>query len=265
MSGLVSIVLLSLMYGLLRAAPQSWWMYAGAIWITFSFLLARVLPTVIIPLFYKYIPIDNQGLKDRIRRLFDECRVPLKEVYAIDFSWKTRKANAFVCGMGKSRRVVLADTLIENYSDAEIEVVVAHELGHYKHHDLIKLFAANSIFILGGLFVVDRILKGLNSYFGFSGLDDIAGLPLVILVFVALGVIMTPLSNWFSCRIERGADRFSLETTNDSASFISLMTKLGEQNLSEMEPARWAEIFFYDHPPLKKRIAFAEAFQANNT
>lgn len=259
--GLVlSIVLVCVIYWFLGRMEHGWWLAAGCFWLLLSFVLAKLTPNVIVPLFYKYKNIDNEPLKQRIHQMFKDCKTTLKDIYAIDFSSKTKKANAFICGLGNSRRVVLSDTLLSEFADDEIEAVVAHELGHYRHQDILKLLAVNTAVTFGGLYVIDKILKGAAGYFGFSGINDIASLPLFILVFSVFGMLLSPLLNWYSCRLEKAADRFSLEMTGKPNVFIAMMNKLGQMNLSEFQPNRFIEIFFYDHPPLQKRIEFAREF-----
>lgn len=257
----LSIVLVCVVYWLLGRMETAWWIAAGSFWLFLSFVLAKLTPNVIVPLFYKYKNIDNEPLKRRIHQMFRDCRTTLKDIYAIDFSSKTTKANAFICGLGTSRRVVLSDTLLAEFADEEIEAVVAHELGHYRHRDILKLLVVNTAVIFAGLLIIDKILKRAVSHFSFSGIDDIASLPLFILVFSLFGLIVAPAINWYSCRLEKEADRFSLEVTGKPSVFIAMMNKLAEMNLAEFQPNRFIEIFFYDHPPIRKRIEFARAFK----
>lgn len=259
----VFLVLIEAIYFFLRLYPGRWWIYAGAFWLFFSFVLAKLTPSVIIPIFYKYVPVQNDELRRRIKDLFRSCRVALNDVYAIDLSSKTKKANAFLCGLGKNRRVVLSDTLIDNFNIDEIEVVVAHELGHYKHHDILKLLLLSAVTIFGALYLIHHFLLYAVSRFGLTGVGDIAFFPVVALALMLFTLVTTPLTNAYSRRIEREADQFSIETTRRPKDFISLMDKLRKMNLSELEPGRFIEMFFYDHPPVQKRIRFAEQFKIN--
>jgi len=204
--------------------------------------------------------VEDRGLRDKIFKLFQTCQVALDNVYAINLSSKTKKANAFVCGIGKGRRVCLSDTLISEFSPSEIEVVVAHELGHLKHKDIFKLLIVNALIILTGLFWVNKILKMSVNSFSLKAIDDISFFPVLAFVFVIFGFLTTPLLNGYSRFIEKKADQFSIEITKKPLDFISTMNKLGKMNLSEINPSRTVEIFFYDHPPINKRIAFAKSF-----
>ncbi len=260
--GLVlAIVLVCTVYWFLGRMENTWWLAAGFFWVFVSFVLAKLTPNVIVPLFYKYKNVDNEALKHRIHTLFKECKTNLKDIYAIDFSSKTKKANAFICGLGNSRRVVLSDTLLSEFENEEIEAVVAHELGHYCHRDILKLLMVSAGLIFSGLYIIDKILKGASGVFGFHGIDDIASLPLFVLAFSVFGLVITPFTNWYSCRLEKSADRFSLEMTGKPNVFITMMNKLGRMNLSEFQPNPFIELFFYDHPPIQKRINFAREFK----
>lgn len=255
------IVVINMTYVLLRQFPQNWWMGAAACWIFLSVVLAKIFPTLIVPLFYKYEPVNKKSLRDKVFETFEKCGVQLKEIYAIDLSKKTSKANAFICGLGKGRRVVLSDTLLEKFDDDEVEVVVAHELGHYKHRDMLKLLAVNGLAYFIGLFFVHQFLQFVMVTSGISSIADISLLPIFALTLMAFGFISAPLLNAFSRMVERQADAFSLAVTGKPGAFLSLMEKLGEMNIAETHPSKLKKLFFFDHPPIDERIAFAKGFQ----
>ncbi len=254
------LIIVEIIYTLLGRFPQHWWLGAAFAWLILSVVLARIFPNVIIPLFYKYVKIENEQLRQSIAALFEKCRVNLQDVTMIDFSAKTKKANAFVCGLGNKRRVVLSDTLVANFTIPEIEVVVAHELGHYKHRDIAKFLVVNTVFVLVAFYVADRSLEYVLARLGNLQIADIATLPLFALTMGALGFLSAPVLNAFSRFLEVKADAFSLQLTENPQAFITMMRKLGEMNLVEWEPSRFREIMFYDHPSLTKRIKFAEGF-----
>jgi len=249
------------LYFVLRIFPQRWWLGAAGVWLFLSLFLARIMPNIIIPLFYNYKRIDNEQLRERILDLFKRCRVTVEDVFAIDFSAKTKKANAFVCGLGRKRRVVLTDNLLDGFESSEIESVVAHELGHYVGKDVIKLIAVNTLVIMGAFFVTDLVLKRVLAGMGGLSITQIATWPLLALSLMVLGLVTGPLLNGFSRWLERKADRFSLELTGDPKAFIGMMQKLGNMNLAEFDPGRFDVIMFYDHPPIAQRIRFAENFR----
>ena len=257
---LLGLILVEVIYIFLERFGETWWIWAACFWLFLSFVLAKITPNVIIPLFYKYQTLNNPSLRNRIFKLFDSCRVSLKDVYAIDMSTKTKKANAFLCGLVTSRRVVLSDTLLNEFSDDEVEVVVAHELGHLKHSDILKMLFIQAVVIFVGLFLVAQLLKKALIVFQLKGIDDIAFLPGILFVFMIFSFILQPVLNGYSRVMERAADRYSLEKTGNAQAFVTLMFKLGEMNLSEFLPSRAIEIFLYDHPPIQKRVDAAREF-----
>ena len=259
LSFLLVLIVIEVVYALLGKIPQYWWIGAAGFWLFLSLVLARILPNWIIPLFYKYLKVENEDLRQRIFELFKKCNVTLKDIYAINLSSKTKKANAFVCGLGKTRRVVLSDTLLAEFTSSEIEAVVAHELGHYRHRDIMKLTVVNFVMIFAAFFMMDRVLVQVLGKLDLA-LPDIAGLPVFVLGMVIFGLVTTPLLNGYSRLLETEADRFSLTLTQNKEAFVSLMNKLGQLNLAEFSPSRFDEIMFYDHPPIARRIEFAQDF-----
>lgn len=265
LSFLILLLLLNVIYLALRQWPGTWWLAAGGFWLLLTLILAKITPTVIIPIFYKYSRIENDRLRTKVLALFERCGLPVKDVYVINFSVKTKKANAFICGLGKNRRVVLTDTLVSDFSPEEIETVVAHELGHYKHRDIVKITLVHSAVILASFFLISKLLQATLPEFGLTRMDDIAFFPMMALAFLVLGLLVTPFLNAYSRGLEVQADKFSLMLTNDAAGFISMLRKLGTMNLAEFRPSLWKEIFFYDHPPIAKRLKFAESFGEDPT
>lgn len=257
---IVILIAVEALYIFLRKFPHTWWLWATGFWLLLTIVLAKVTPNIIIPLFFKYRIVDNPRLRSKIFALFEKCKIKIKDIYYIDLSSKTKKANAFICGLGNNRRLVLSDTLLEKFSEEEINCVVAHELSHYQNHDLWKIILVNSAVSFICFFLISRILGRMLLYFGFSRIDDIAFLPMLFLGFFLLGFIMLPIINAFSRHLEKNADIFSLKLTEDTNGFVSMMRKLGELNLADFSPSLFIEIFLYDHPPIAKRIKLAEGF-----
>lgn len=260
----VVLFLVEIIYVLLGRFPATWWIGAGAAWVFISVVLARITPNIIIPIFYKYSPIDNGELREKVFALFKSCRVSLNDIYAINFSSKTAKANAFFCGIGRSRRVVLSDTLLKNFSVPEIEAVVAHELAHVRHNDVVRMLCLNSLVIFAGFFLTDMALKNFLAAYGPGRIDDIAFFPVLVLGLIFLSLAAAPLLNAYSRAMEKKADIFSVAKTKNPAAFVSMIQKLGEMNLSEFMPSRLIEVFFYDHPPIGKRIEYVKKLNFQN-
>jgi STE24 endopeptidase len=173
---------------------------------------------------------------------------------------KTRKANAALTGIGATRRILVSDTMLAEYSDEEIEVVLAHELAHHVHGDIWKGIAFESLLILAGFYLASRALAGLAPAFGLRGVSDIAGLPLLVLCAGAVSLVMVPVAHAMSRAFERSADRFALTLTKNPAAFVSAMKRLAAQNLAEEHPSRLVQVLFYSHPPVRERIAAAQLF-----
>ena len=254
----IALVATFFLYLFLEKFAQIWWILASLGWFFLSVILAKITPTVFIPLFYKYLPLKDTELRRKIMALFTDANTKLKDVYMIDFSSKTKKLNAAVAGFGNSRRVILTDNLLNELSHDEILSIVAHELGHYKNKDTIKtlFFGASVTSVL--FFISSIVLKRSFSFFGYSGLSDIAGFPLFALIMLILGLFVLPIQNGFSRHLEVRADFFSLSQTRAYGAFISMMEKLELKNLADANPGRFTEIMLYTHPPIGRRIKLAE-------
>jgi STE24 endopeptidase len=263
-SGLISyvigLILVYAFYFILRHNPQGWWVSISIFWILFSLIIAKLLPIIIIPLFFKYKRLADEGLRQRIINLAERMKVRILDVFEIDFSKKTLKANAAFVGMGRTRRVILADTLKDKYSHDEIEVILAHEFAHYRLKHLIKLILVNSVVAIAIFYIIFKTSNYTLGLFGFSSLSDIAAMPVIFLYFILFGIIMQPFEACISRRLERNADLLALKTTKMKDAFISMMDKLATQNLADRKPHPIIKFFFFDHPPIDERIKMANMF-----
>lgn len=261
-TGLISfvifIILTEAFYFILRKNPQQWWWIVSLFWIFFSLTLAGLMPTLIIPLFFKYKILSDAHLRQRILNLAEKMKLKLLDVFEIDFSKKTVKANAAFVGLGRTKRVILADTLKDKYTHDEIEVILAHEFAHYKMKHLLKLVFVNSLVIISAFYLMSQTSRYVLGIFGLSSLNDIAAFPAIVMYLVAITIILEPLMNYVSRRFEKNADKLAIKTTNLKEAFISMMEKLCAQNLADREPPWLIKVFFFDHPPVSERIAFAE-------
>lgn len=258
LSLVIGLIAIEVLYLFLAGFAQVWWILAAIGWFLLTVVLSKITPNVFIPLFYKYLPLKDEELRQKIKEMFAQSRTPLKDVYMIDFSAKTKKLNAAVAGFGKSRRVILTDNLLAELSHDEILSIVAHELGHYKNRDTIKIIVFSAL-ITGILFFLsDIILRRSFYYFGYSSIADIAGFPLFCLVMLILGLFSLPLQNGFIRTLETKADIYSLKLTQKPEVFVSMMEKLARKNLADVQPSRFVEFMLYDHPPIGKRIKLAQ-------
>lgn len=255
----LGLLLLELLYLALRAAGDLWWLWAAVGLLVFNVLLANLAPVLIMPLFNKYVPLgaEHEELARRLMELAQKAHTNVQGVYKFDLSRRTKAANAALTGIGNTRRIVLGDTLINEFTTDEVETVLAHELGHHVHRDIFVLIGLGSLTTLVGLFLASIAMRWITSSFGFSGVGDAAGLPGLALVLGAYGLLTMPLENAISRWREGMADEYALHSTGKKEAFASALARIANQNLSEVEPEKWVVWLFYSHPPLGQRIAAA--------
>jgi STE24 endopeptidase len=264
---LVLFVPLSLVfYYLLLHFPHTWWLWISVVLFVFSVILGRLAPQLIFPLFYKFEPLDDAELKARMERLAQKGGFTLQGVYRFNMSKDTKKANAAFTGLGKSRRIIIGDTLLENFSPDEIEAVFAHEVGHYVHRHIYKLLIAGTVETFLGFYLVYWLYNALWPRMGLSGQADLAALPLMLLIFALYSLVTTPLSNALSRHFEWQADDYALRNSSNPQAFPRALQKLAEQNLSDAEPSPVVEFFFYSHPAIRRRVEKArQMLKANES
>ncbi|MBN1221305.1 MAG: M48 family metallopeptidase [Anaerolineae bacterium] len=260
LSGCLGLIILEIIYWLLGVAPQMWWLWAALVMLVFTVLLSNLAPILIFPLFYKYEPLEDEVLVTRLTRLAEAAGARVKGVYVFDMSSKTVAANAALMGLGNTRRIVLGDTLTENFTADEIETVLAHELGHHVHKDVTIGIIVQSILTLIGFWLANLVMRWGIAGLGYTGLTDPATLPLFIVAMSVFGLVTMPLGNAWSRWREVKADKYALATTGKSQAFISAMTRLANQNLTEAEPPAWIEFLLHGHPSIHKRVAMAKSF-----
>jgi STE24 endopeptidase len=260
--GLVlAIIVVELLYFVIRQEPQHWWLITWALFLGLFVLLAQLAPVILFPIFYKFQPLENEELKARLVRLSERAGTRVRGVYQWKLSEKSKKANAALTGLGNTRRIILADTLIENYSPDEIEAVLAHELGHHVHRHILKRIAVQAVVTFVGFWAANQVLHyAVERWHMFETLSDFANLPLLVLVSTVLSFLLMPALNAYSRYHERQADRYAFQSIAAVGPFISSMNKLASQNLAERTPSKWVEWFFHSHPAISKRVAAAEAW-----
>ncbi len=261
----LSVGCIEVFYLILRNFPLAWWAVCAGAWIFFTIVLTRLLPVLVIPLFFKYLPIEDRLLRETLGALADKAGVRLVDVCRIDLSRRTAKANAALVGLGKTRKVILADTLTEEFTTPEVTSVVAHEFAHLKYMHTWQLLAFSAVLTAAGFFLLSLVAKKLVVLTGASGLADFYLLPAYAFLMAVFGMAMLPLQNFFSRKLERQADRYALDLTGEPREFISAMKKLASVNLAETVPSRVKKIFLYDHPPIEERIRMAEGYRERGT
>lgn len=257
----LALMVVELLYFVIRQAPQDWWVITWALVLGLFVLMAQLAPVVLFPIFYRFQPLENEELKARLVRLSERAGTRVRGVYQWKLSEKSKKANAALTGLGNTRRIILADTLLENYSPDEIEAVLAHELGHHVHRHILKSIAVQAGVTLFGFWAANWVLRyAMERLHLFETLADFANLPLLVLVSTVLSFLLMPALNAYSRYNERQADRYALQSIASVGPFISSMNKLADQNLAERAPSKWVEWFFHSHPAISKRVAAAEAW-----
>jgi len=256
LSLVLGAIMVEIIYSIIRIAPQRWWIIAWAVFIGLFLLLAQLAPVVLMPIFYKFEPLANDSLRERLTRLGERAGTRVRGVYEWKLSEKSNKANAALTGLGSTRRIILADTLLEKYSDDEIEAVLAHELGHHVHKHILKGILTQVAITFFGFWLINVVLRFVLAKDWFPALN----LPLIVLVATILGLLLMPALNAISRHHERQADRYAWENTPAIEPFITAMQKLADQNLAEREPAKWIEFLFHSHPSIGKRVAAAQAW-----
>lgn len=261
--GLVlEVLVIEFVYMLLALQPQTWWLWVGLALLFFSVVMANLAPILILPIFYKFTPLPEGDLTKRLLALAERAHTRVRGVFTMQMSNKTTAANAALMGLGNTRRIVVGDTMLDRYTPDEIEVVLAHELGHHVHHDIWKLIISQSILTLGGLYLVNVVLHwAVETQHIYNGLADAATIPLWLALMGAFGLIVMPVSNGFSRAIEYQADEYALLATKMVEPFKSAMTRLANQNLSDVEPSPVIEFLFHDHPSINRRLRHADEFE----
>jgi STE24 endopeptidase len=255
----LSLLLLELLYLALRVTGNLWWLWAAGGMLFFTVLLSNLAPILIAPIFNKYVPLgdEHRELADRLLALARRANTKVRGVFKFDMSKRTKAANAALTGIGNTRRIVLGDTLINEFSTDEIETVLAHELGHHVHRDIPFLIAFGTLSTTLSLFLASLALDWAIDYFGFTGPADVAAFPALGLIFGVYGLLTMPLDNAVSRWRENMADDYALQSTGKREAFASAFTRLANQNLGEVDPEKWVVWLFYSHPPLGERIAKA--------
>jgi STE24 endopeptidase len=250
----------SVVYALIRWNPERWWLAGAALFAVAMIGLVQLAPVLLLPLFYRFRPLDRPSLVDRLMALSKQARTHVAGVYEWTLSAHTKKANAALAGLGRTRRILLSDTLLADYSDDEIEVVLAHELSHHVHHDLWRSMAVQVVLLFAAFYVCHVAVTGLADALGLRAIGDPAGLPLLMLVAGLCSLVFMPAANALSRAHERRADRYALDTTGRPEAFVSAMKRLSQQNLAEEHPSRLVQWLFYSHPPIRERIDAARAW-----
>ncbi|NJN79676.1 MAG: M48 family metallopeptidase [Anaerolineales bacterium] len=258
----IGLILLELLYLALRLTGDAWWLWAAGGMLLFSVIISNLAPILIMPLFNKYVPLgdEHKELEERLLTLAKNANTKVKGVFKFDMSKRTKAANAALTGIGNTRRIILGDTLINEFTLDEVETVLAHELGHHVNKDIPFLITVGTLLTTLGLFIASLALDSAVTFFSFTSVADVAAFPALMLILSAYGLLISPLENSLSRWRENMADDYALTSTKKAEAFASAFTRLANQNLGEIDPEKWVVFMFYSHPPLGERIDKAKRF-----
>jgi STE24 endopeptidase len=264
MSILFAIFVLSFVegiYNFMWLNSTYWWFF---LWVVTVFIIALIMyvsPVLIMPLFYKFPPLKNEELLNRLTKLADKAGIKIIGVFEMKAGAKTKKATAALTGIGNTRRMLLSDTFLSNYSNDEIESVMGHEIGHHIYGHIWKFTLLLSVFVLFALLITNQIVQSISAFFNLEPISSVSSLPLLALVFGMLYVGFTPLMNTLSRRAESNCDQYELDLAQKPDAYISSMVKLCDQNLRYVYPSPFIEFMFYDHPSGKNRVERALTYK----
>jgi STE24 endopeptidase len=261
----VSLVILSILLGLLlwimACFGQTWWLMAGLGMALVSVILATLLPIVILPIFNKYTPIQDKELTAALDKILSQGGLRSSGFFKEDMSRQTKKENAFLAGLGKTRRVVLGDNLMKNMTVPEIESVIAHEVGHFRHRHIWKNIMIGTLEQLAVFFVINTVMKSLFPQFLSSTRLNLSLLPMFVIFTGAISsVLFEPFSHALSRHFEKQADQYALENIKDKNAFMTALAGLADRNLSNAYPEWWVKLLYYSHPPIGERLEMADSF-----
>jgi len=257
----LGIPLLLVLFWLVGRLGEHWWIAGWGVMMAFQFLTAALFPVVFAPLFYKFMPLEEGVLKQRLHDLAEKIKFKMSGIFTIDGSKRSSHSNAFFAGIGKTRRIVLFDTLVKQLSTDEIVSVIGHEMGHNKLKHVVKGLALSAASSLLGFFILAYLLKWPPFFQAFGVPEPALGVGFVLFALTS-GVFtfpFNPIAKWISRKHEYEADRFSVEVTGDRENMTSSLVKLSKDNLSNLTPDPWYSFYHYSHPTTTERAAAISA------
>jgi STE24 endopeptidase len=262
---IIGTPLLIAFYATIRLAPKTWWIWAAGGYTLVTVVLTTIAPIVLMPIFFKFKPLgeEHTELTERLTDLARSAGTHVEGVFTFDMSRRTRAANAALVGLGRTRRIILGDTLLSEFTSDEIETVMAHELAHHVHKDILLSLVVQTCFNFLAFYFSAVMLNWIVNQTALIGVDDPTGLPFIALLLGLLSLLTMPISNAFSRWRESMADDYALKATHKPMPFASAMTRIANQNLAEIDPERWVVLLLYSHPPLKSRIEKAQRFSSS--
>ena len=257
----IGSILVSAALVLLEFAAQTWWLWAWLLFSAFQLAMAVIFPTLIAPLFNRFTSVTDIELRDKIAKIAESEGIHVGGVFQMDASKRTRHTNAYLSGLGKTKRIVLFDSLMHAHDHEEILAILAHEIGHFKKKHILKNLLIHTIVSLFLFFLASKLItwKGMYESFGFTGTPVYVGLFLVGVLWEPAGRLFSPLFNFISRYFERQADRSAVSIAGTARPLVRALKKMAADNLSNLHPHPFYVLFNYSHPPILERIKQLEA------
>jgi STE24 endopeptidase len=265
-SAIMMAIIVSALIAFITYLPKSWWFWGWAFFTLFQLVVLWLYPVLIAPLFNKFEPIRDESLKEKIMVLLSKAGLQAKGIYQVDEGKRSKHTNAYFTGIGKTKRIVLYDTLLSSHTQEEIVSVLAHEIGHWKKKHILKQLAFMILASLILFYLVYLIVSWPPLYraFGMIQTPVYAGLFLVALYLAAGGFFLSPAGSAITRHFEREADRMAFDLTGTAKPMVSALKRLAKDNLSNLHPHPWYVRFYYSHPPLTERIECLQAMDYKN-
>jgi STE24 endopeptidase len=258
---IIFILLLGLLLWIMATTPEWWWLFAAGAMTLVSVIFAALFPVVVAPIFNKYTPIEDRDLTEALEKILSREGLKSSGFFKEDMSRQTKKENAFLAGLGKTRRVVLGDNLLAHMTVPQIESILAHEVGHHRYRHLGKNILIGTIQQVVLFLILHVSLKAVFPQFLTSNQWNLALVPAAAILLGALsGILFGPLNNALSRSFEKQADRYALESIGDKRAFMTALAGLADRNLSNAYPEWWVKLLYYSHPPIGERLEMAEKF-----
>ncbi|MGD9720590.1 MAG: M48 family metallopeptidase [Pirellulales bacterium] len=257
----LGLALFVLLFQLIWLVGDGWWLAAAAGFFVISVLLGQLMPVVFLPMFYKVERLDNAELSARMARLAEGTGLSIQGVYRLGLSAETAKANAMLAGLGRTRRVLMGDTLLDQFTPDEIEVIFAHEIGHHVFRHIRKLIVTGVLVSVVGFGVCSQVMLAWSAaHYGVHDAHQMppATLPLLMFVLTVFGLLLEPVQNAISRGYERQCDRYALDRTGLRAAYVSAFRKLARLNKDDPDPHPLEVFWFHSHPPIRERLAMAD-------
>jgi len=255
----LTVAFLSVVYALLRAFPSTWWIWTTGVYIVLAVMLSAIWPVWIMPMFNTFEPLEDSELTQAVKAFAEQSGLTVLGVFKWGLEEKTETANAALAGLGRTRRIILADTMLDRYGKDEIIAVLAHEIGHFKNKDMMRMMMVGSLLAAIGFYMAHRVLLAASSALGFDGVADIAAFPVFMFALFLFSLFTMPLSNAYSRSREFAADEYAVRATGSADPLVRALTKLADQNLADVDPSPWIEWLLHSHPSIGRRVARARA------